>query len=122
MESREWAGNRFRRALFQGSPGFTFIEAITVGVIMAVLAAMAIPIYTRYVQNQKQDVVESLAQTAAVAANVYWRKTGLDPSLDANELDLFLPDPERYQVTIDEPNVVVRDLSEDDVQASVPYR
>jgi prepilin-type N-terminal cleavage/methylation domain-containing protein len=64
--------------------GFTLIEAIVTSVIMVILAAVAIPIYTGYIKDQQQSTVNNLAETAAAAANAYLRRTGSDPT-DGNQ-------------------------------------
>ncbi len=56
--------------------GFTFIEAVVVAVILAVLSAIAIPVYTGYVNDSQQTSVDNLAETAAAAANSFVRKRG----------------------------------------------
>jgi prepilin-type N-terminal cleavage/methylation domain-containing protein len=58
---------------------FTLVEAVVAAVIMAILAAVAVPIYTGYVRDQQQTTVDNLAETAAAAANAYFRRTGVDP-------------------------------------------
>jgi len=60
--------------------GFSLIEVIVVVVIVGILSAIAIPIYSGFVNDAKQDSVNSLAETAAAAANTYLRKTGSDPA------------------------------------------
>lgn len=75
--------------------GFTLVEVIVVSVIVAVLAAVAIPVYISYVNSTRQASVDQLAQTAAAAANGYFRKTGADPVL--SNLNLFF-DPDKYDI------------------------
>lgn len=60
--------------------GFTLIEAVVVSVIVAILAAVAIPIYTGYIRDAQQTTVKNLAETAAAAANAYLRRTGTCPT------------------------------------------
>jgi prepilin-type N-terminal cleavage/methylation domain-containing protein len=82
--------------------GFTLTEVLVVGAIVAIMTAVAVPVYTGYVRNQRQEMVENLAQAAAVAANAYFRRTGLDPATDGSNLGLFFPDPTKYTVSVDQ--------------------
>ncbi len=82
-------------------------------VIVAILAAVAIPVYTSYVSGQRQEVVNNLAQTASVSANIFWRRFGIPPRSDnqANtieDLKIFLPDPDRFQIVLDGSMVIVK--------------
>ena len=77
--------------------GFTLVEVIVVAVIIAVLAAIAIPVYNGFVRDARQDAVDGLAQSAAAAANVWLRKTGANPAL--SDLDLFYDD-DKFDVTV----------------------
>jgi prepilin-type N-terminal cleavage/methylation domain-containing protein len=79
--------------------GFTLVEIIVTAVIVAVLALAGVQLYRGWVVQTSQDTVEELAQTAAASANAYFRKTGNHPP-DAATLNLFLPDPTRYTVTV----------------------
>jgi type IV pilus assembly protein PilE len=47
--------------------GFTFVEAIVVGVIIAVLAIVAIPSYTAYVKNAQISTAQSMCQLIGAA-------------------------------------------------------
>jgi type IV pilus assembly protein PilE len=62
--------------------GFTLVEVIVVAVIVAVLAAIAIPLYTGYIDSSRQNVVQNAAGSAAsfCAAS---RNSGALPLLDA---------------------------------------
>lgn len=77
--------------------GFTLIEAIVTAVIMAILAAVAIPMYVGYINDQKQTTVNNLAETAAAAANAFKRRTGTNPNTD--QLQLYY-DANKYTVTV----------------------
>ncbi|MFW5813350.1 MAG: prepilin-type N-terminal cleavage/methylation domain-containing protein, partial [Fibrobacterota bacterium] len=98
--------------------GFTLIEVIVVAVIVAVLAAVAIPLYNGYIHDTRQDVVDNLAQTAAAAANAYWRKTGAMPTPD--QLKLFY-DKSTYKIDIDGTNVIVTHKTKTSITQTVPY-
>lgn len=83
--------------------GFTLVEVVVVGVIVAVLASIGIVLYTGYVTDARQDTVDQIAQTAAASASAFWRKTNsdpvaTDPALE-QQLNLFLTDPARFEVT-----------------------
>jgi prepilin-type N-terminal cleavage/methylation domain-containing protein len=56
--------------------GFSLIETLVVCVIVAILAAVGIPMYSGYVTNQRYQTVNNLAETAAASANAYLRRTG----------------------------------------------
>lgn len=45
--------------------GFTLVEVIVVAVIVAVLATVAIPLYTGYVESSKQNTIENCAANLA---------------------------------------------------------
>jgi len=98
--------------------GFTLVEVIVVSVIVAVLAAVAIPTYTNYINGAKQNAVNNLAQTAAASANSFYRRTGADPTV--NQLNLFY-DQNKYSVTIANPNVTVTETNTS-FTSTVAYR
>jgi prepilin-type N-terminal cleavage/methylation domain-containing protein len=88
----------------RSSKGFTLVEAIVVGVIVAILAAVAMPMYANYVTQTKQDAVNNLAETAAAAGNIYYRRMSSDPNLA--QLNLTY-DAMRYIIVVTAPNVTV---------------
>jgi prepilin-type N-terminal cleavage/methylation domain-containing protein len=98
--------------------GFVLAEVLVVAVIAAALAAVAIPIYSGMVKNQRRDATRNIAQTAAMSANVYTRRIGTAPICASTTtcstlLGLFIPDPTKYSITIQAaPNfVTVSDIS-----------
>jgi prepilin-type N-terminal cleavage/methylation domain-containing protein len=86
------------------SGGFTLTEILVVSVIVAILSAVAIPVYNGYVKDQRIDAVKNLASAAAVSANVLYRRTGAIPDCGGGDcagvLNLLLPEQGRYSVTI----------------------
>lgn len=81
--------------------GFTMIEVIIVGAIIAVLAIAAVQIYSGYIRQSRQETVNSLAEAAAASANAWVRKTGSNlTSDDVDKLHLYFPEPDRFTVEI----------------------
>ena len=101
--------------------GFTLVEVIVVSVIVAILAAAAVPIYTAYLNNSRQESVDQLAQTAAAAANGFYRKTGADPTDPKGDLNLFY-DQARFNVVINSPDITVSLVSKPAFTSTVSYQ
>lgn len=80
--------------------GFTLVEAIITGVVVAVVAMAAAVMYSGFVNETRRQTVDNLAETAAAAANAYVRRTGSDVGLDSSKLQLYIPDPVKYKVTV----------------------
>jgi prepilin-type N-terminal cleavage/methylation domain-containing protein len=106
---------------FKDRLGFTLAEVLVVSTIIAILAAVAIPVYTGYVRSQRQAVVENLAQTAAVAANAWYRRHNTDPTIA--DLNLFMPVEGKFHIFIEGANIIVRDTSASPIAAdTLNYR
>lgn len=93
--------------------GFSIVEALVVSVIMAILAAVAIPMYTRYVTSQREAVAKSIAQSTAALASIYARRTGITPVCEHPDcittLKIFLSDTAQYKIDIEDKTVTVQD-------------
>ncbi|MBF0431189.1 MAG: prepilin-type N-terminal cleavage/methylation domain-containing protein [Fibrobacteria bacterium] len=100
--------------------GFSLVEVIVAAVIIAVLAAVAVPVYLTYIENQRQANVEDLAKTGAASANSFFRRTNTDPTVD--DLNLFLPDSSRYTVTVSSGSVTITDNEHSGVTHTVTYK
>jgi prepilin-type N-terminal cleavage/methylation domain-containing protein len=80
---------------------FTLVEAIVTAAIMAILAAVAIPMYAGFIHDQQQTTVDNLAETAAAAANAYVRRTGDSTNATniKNNINLYY-DANKYQIRV----------------------
>jgi len=92
--------------------GFTLIEVIIAAVIVLILSAVAIPMYGGFIKDARQDAVNELAETAAAAANSYWRKTGGVPKItgpNTEPLNLYY-DNAKHAVSINGDSLIVEDV------------
>jgi type II secretory pathway pseudopilin PulG len=100
---------------------------VVVGAIVAILAAVAIPMYAGFIRDQRQLTVNNLAETAAAAANAQWRRTGTpltDCTITPNvaPLNLYF-NATNYSVAVSGVNIVVKDLKNTTITSStVAYR
>jgi prepilin-type N-terminal cleavage/methylation domain-containing protein len=84
--------------------GFTLIEVLVVAVIVAILAAVAIPAYNAYIKNSKEKVALNFAATVAQSAGTYYSQSQTTPSVSA----LNVKAPSGYSVAaITDLNIVV---------------
>jgi prepilin-type N-terminal cleavage/methylation domain-containing protein len=103
--------------------GFTLVEAIVTAAIMAILAAVAIPMYAGFIHDQQQTTVDNLAETAAAAANAYVRRTGDSTNATniKNNINLYY-DHNKYQVDVPGDSgtrsVKITDLKKTSIKAS----
>ena len=113
--------------LKKDNSGFSLIETLVVCVIVAILASVAIPIYIGYVNNQKQSTVNNLAETAAAAANIQWRRTGValtdNASVTPNTAPLNLYfNATNYTVAVSGVNIIVTDKNKTTITRTIAYR
>jgi type IV pilus assembly protein PilA len=84
---------------------FTLVEVIVVAVIVAILAAVAIPQYQAYVVESRQSAVDNLAESGAAMANSWYRRKGVAPSYVADLQMAY--DANKYTITISGDSVKV---------------
>lgn len=101
------------------SHGFTLVETIVVVAIVGILSLVAIPRYASYVEKTKLDAVDALAQTVSAAANLHYRRTGVDPTLAQLNLSC---DTTEFSIQITPPNVRVTMKDGGIASLPVPYR
>jgi prepilin-type N-terminal cleavage/methylation domain-containing protein len=113
----------------KGVAGFTLVESLITAAIVAILAAVAVPMYLSYVEAQRRSSVESLAQTAAVSANALYRRGAMagrpqDTIAVWIKGTMFLPNPSAYNLTIDTTlrRVIVQDAGNTSIADTVNYR
>jgi prepilin-type N-terminal cleavage/methylation domain-containing protein len=105
---------------------FTFVEMIIASIIVALLAAVGIPMYRGYVINQKQTTVNNLAETAAAAANAQWRRTNAnvtDNDLKPNNTLNLYYNSSKYNIkTSGTNNIIATDQSNSSINSTVSYK
>ena len=106
------------RKKFAGAAGFTIIELIVVIAILSILAGIAVPGYSAYIQRandaainaELQIVVDAAAAAAALAgADVYRIVVRSD-----GEITAYIPE------TLDDDGITVRSLAEIDISDFYP--
>ena len=83
--------------------GFTLIEVLVVAVIVAILAAVAIPAYNQYIRSSKEKVAINYAATVAQSAGVFYSQSQTYPALG----DLNISTPVGYTASLDNTQVIV---------------
>jgi prepilin-type N-terminal cleavage/methylation domain-containing protein len=100
---RQRVGHGFRvmrRHLKSGSAGFTLVEVLVVAIIISILAAVAVPLYTGYIKDQKRKAAVTVAQTVAVTASSFKRRTGAAPTLDQLKTAIVIPNPDQFELSL----------------------
>lgn len=64
--------------VLRSKKGFTLIEVIVVAVIIAVLSAVAIPLYNGYIRDSRERTAENVAGSAASFIGTAWSILGSD--------------------------------------------
>jgi len=106
--------------------GFSLVEMIVVGVLIAVMASIGIPLYSGYIRDQRQSTVNNLAETSAAAANSYWRRTNAtltntDFLPNSTTLSLYYRNSS-YSITVSGNNITVTDLKRTAITNTANYR
>jgi len=85
--------------------GFTLIEVLVVAVIVAILAAVAIPAYNAYIKGSKEKVAVNFAATVAQSAATYYAQSQITPS---SLTDVNVDEPSGYVATIGSATITVK--------------
>lgn len=78
---------------YQNQRGFTLVELLIVVIIIAILSAVAIPTYSRYVQNSEESRAQGQLMAALASAEA-WRSQRF--SYAGYSLPASLQDSQRY--------------------------
>lgn len=111
--------------------GFTLIEVLVVAVIVAILAAVAIPAYSGYIKSSKERVAKNTAGVIAAAIAAYVSEfPTFSPSGDTatagtayqlSSSDNNITIPEDFEMECDDTHVIVTSLSDDKASAKVQW-
>ena len=88
------------------SSGFTLVEVIVVAVIVAVLATVAIPLYSSYVENAKLNTAENCAGTlanfisAGIALGGFATETGAETYSENETIEVSTIESDTSKFTI----------------------
>ncbi len=82
------AANTFRTA----TTGFTLIELLVVVLIIGILAAVAVPQYTKAVEKARVTEMITVYRTMEKAINMYVLANGSTDGMDMESLDVNFPD------------------------------
>jgi len=75
------------RKLFKREEGFTLMEVLVVVIIVAILAAVGVPIYTNYVKQARASEAQSAIGAIYNASKMYYQDTGEWPNDIENQLE-----------------------------------
>jgi len=87
--------------------GFTLIELLVVVLIIGILAAIAVPQYTKTVDKSRAAEVLASIRTLKDALEVYYMQTGAYPT-SPDQLDVTIPDVKDYDIVIDNTTTNIR--------------
>jgi type IV pilus assembly protein PilA len=118
--------------MLKNKKGFTLVEVIVVAVIVAILAAVAIPLYIGYVNSSRQNVVDnaagSLASFCGAAKNSSTPVTAIADvaagvAIDVNPVNANVKwiVPEGVTATVTATNVTVKHVDDATKTKTVPY-
>jgi len=76
-----------RKALAKKRKGFTLVEVLVVLVIISILAAIAVPLYTDYVKGARSSEAQTTIGAVWTSIRIEYQKTGLWTN-DLDELSI----------------------------------
>ncbi|ACC98335.1 PilE-like protein [Elusimicrobium minutum Pei191] len=80
--------------------GFTLIELLVVVLIIGILAAIALPQYTKTVEKARAAEVLASIRTLKDALEIYYMETGVYPT-DPEALNVTIPISSNYDIALD---------------------
>jgi len=118
--------------MVKNQKGFTLVEVIVVAVIVAVLAAVAVPLYNGYIKDSRMNVVQNFAGTVATAISATNQQGGTLPAdgpyasgalltfTGQNAVNNTLKIPNEVNIVIADPSVTVIHNADATVTATKP--
>jgi prepilin-type N-terminal cleavage/methylation domain-containing protein len=92
--------------------GFTLIEILVTVVILAILAAVALPSYQKYVVRAKLTDVLEYADATKLIFSEYYAETGLCPDVTVTGIKTYQPIPHIRSVSSSQDAIPCRDWVE----------
>ena len=91
MTNNKYTTKDNSKVIFSSSKGFTLLELLIVVIIIAILAAIALPQYQMAVGRSKLATIKTITKNVQEAAQRYYMINGSYTNILKNNLDITIP-------------------------------